>query len=159
MLAYSGLSYAGMIFCITFLGHQLAAQDFKYRKLKVGFNFVNQPDGAGTVFNFQPSYKIINDNIQVGLRMEWLIGTASIGCNGQYYLSRAAGIRPYLGLGFSEFLFYASPKYGFYPRLGFDLGHSNFNIDINIVNGHSFIGYGFGFFIGGGKKKIEKKVK
>lgn len=110
------------------------------------------------------------------------IEVAAIGSytlNGQYYL-RAAGFRPYAGFGFGVYTLSAitvednggtggdvdvaaaESKFGFYPRIGFDAGHFNFNIDFNIlpqtegIGGsefkNSYIGFRLSAFIGGGAK-------
>jgi hypothetical protein len=97
--------------------------------------------------------------------------------NGQYYFSNNS-FRPFAGFGFgvfslaaikasqdgvSETVSRAESQFGFYPRVGFDLGHFNFSIDYNIVpstkveggNGefkNNYIGFRIGGSFGGGKK-------
>ena len=57
----------------------------------------------------------------------------------------------------------AESKFGFYPRIGFDLGHFNINLDYNIVGStkfegtdleskNSYIGIRIGGFFFGGRK-------
>ena len=97
--------------------------------------------------------------------------------NGQYYFSNNT-FRPYAGFGLGIFSLVADKftdtggttalvvgaaesKFGFYPRVGFDLGHFNMSVDYNIipkteaVGGdfkNSYLGIRLGFSIGGGKK-------
>ena len=97
--------------------------------------------------------------------------------NGKYYFG-TNGFRPYAGVGLGLFSLAAvsvsstageveaGSTFGFYPRLGFDAGHFNFNIDYNIIGDtqvsissgggeasikNSYIGFRIGAFIGGGK--------
>lgn len=98
-------------------------------------------------------------------------GISSYTANGIYYLSNEK-FRPYVGAGVGMFSLSAvsvgasgvgaaaETKIGFYPRVGFDLGHFNINIDYNII-GNSDLGNGLesknsylgvrvgGFFFGG----------
>ncbi len=112
--------------------------------------------------------------------------------NGQYYFLNGT-FRPYAGLGVGLFSMASATvssstsgsgsastevsgdqKIGFYPRLGFDLGHFSMNLEYNIIpktestvvvvdgNGttstatstvqNSYLGIKLGFFIGGGRK-------
>lgn len=113
--------------------------------------------------------------------------------NGQYYFSNNT-FRPFAGLGFGIYslasvkasassgtggstssaeVAASASKFGFYPRVGFDLGHFNMMIEYNIIpstksdvvistgtgtttatseSKNSYLGIKFGFFFGGGKK-------
>jgi Outer membrane protein beta-barrel domain len=113
--------------------------------------------------------------------------------NGQYYFSNNS-FRPFAGLGFGIYSLAAvkasassglggsssstsvsasSSKFGFYPRIGFDLGHFTMQIEYNIVpstksqvsistgigppvtasseSKNNYLGIKAGFFFGGGK--------
>jgi hypothetical protein len=149
--------------------------------------------GGGILYDIEPGYRV-NDALCVSLRYEGAVvvrglsedvasynaSAAAIGSytlNGIYYLS-ANKFRPYVGAGVGFFSLAAvtvtstggggaaaESKIGFYPRIGFDLGHFNINIDYNIVgpseftdgtnkyetkNGYLGIRIG-GFFFGGRK--------
>lgn len=112
--------------------------------------------------------------------------------NGQYYFG-SSSFRPFAGAGFGVFALASATgtasangsgtatsevaggtKVGFYPRVGFDVGHFTMNLEYNIIpktegisqvvsgNGtitnqnveikNSYLGFKLGFFIGGGKK-------
>lgn len=107
--------------------------------------------------------------------------------NGIYYLSNEK-FRPYVGLGAGIYSLAAvsqsfdqngggvagvaaESKFGFYPRIGFDLGHFNINIDYNIIGAtdvmivnsdgiqtsetqlkNSYLGIRIGGFFFGGRK-------
>jgi hypothetical protein len=79
-------------------------------------------------------------------------GISSYTANGIYYLSNNK-FRPYVGAGVGLFSLAAvsfdansaygaasESKIGFYPRIGFDLGHFNVNIDYNIIGNTKFEG-------------------
>ncbi|MFN5171074.1 MAG: hypothetical protein ACK5DD_15770 [Cyclobacteriaceae bacterium] len=96
---------------------------------------------------------------------------------GQYYFS-AGSFRPFVGAGAGLFTLAAvsgssqgavvtaveaSNKFGFFPRVGFDLGHFNMSVDFNLIPSsevpgqsfdvkNSYLGFRAGFSIGGGKK-------
>jgi outer membrane protein W len=110
--------------------------------------------------------------------------------NGQYYFSNNT-FRPFAGLGLGIYSLAsakvsgsssgtgsgssevsAGSKFGFYPRVGFDLGHFTMMVEYNIIPSttanvvvtsgtgtttaesetkNSYLGIKFGFFIGGGK--------
>jgi len=105
--------------------------------------------------------------------------------NGQYYLGSGSSFRPFVGVGLGMFsvaaastdingtnvqIAAASTSFGFYPRIGFDLGHFNLSIDYNLIpeqtsslnlgglglitttQNFSYIGIRIGASIGGGKK-------
>lgn len=171
------------------------SQDFKPFKLGLGLGYVVPSDGGGGIlFDLEPAYRM-SDEIAIGLRLESaamaravdgnegsVSGNASYTVNGQYYLSNN-NFRPYIGAGVGIFSLASvgvtsgnvsasvasESKIGFYPRIGFDLGHFNVNIDYNIigateadgfdVNGNattfdiknSYIGIRFGGFFFGGR--------
>lgn len=105
------------------------------------------------------------------------IGSATM--NGQYYFS-SNKFRPFVGAGFGMYQLadvtatssgstvgtvLGESVMGFYPRIGFDMGHFNMALDYNILPGskpagstssdvinNSYIGIRIGAFIGGGTK-------
>ncbi|MBK6265079.1 outer membrane beta-barrel protein [Marivirga sp. S37H4] len=168
------------------------AQEFKPFQLYLGLGYTIPTGGGGILFDFEPAYRI-SDEIAVGLRMEAALmgrvvgdteasisGTTSYTVNGKYYFSNGK-FRPYAGVGVGLFSLAsvaangnaagasAESKIGFYPRLGFDLGHFNINLDYNIIpsseaqgvdnNGNettfdiknSYMGIRIGAFIFGGR--------
>ena len=174
------------------------AQDYKPFKLGLGLGYTQPTDGGGGVlFDIEPAYRI-NDDIAVGLRIESaamakvagnseakVSASGSYTVNGQYYLGDSK-VRPYAGLGFGIYSIASADvsftqgsegmsigggsKFGFYPRVGLDIGHFNINIDYNIVSTiketytfdgsteptevemkNSYIGFRIGAFIFGGK--------
>lgn len=153
--------------------------------------------GGGVLFAIEPAYRV-TDAIAVGLRMEWAVvvrglsesvstydaSAAAIGSytiNGKYYFSNAK-FRPFVGAGVGMYKLAAvsvsssgaagaaaETKIGFYPRVGFDLGHFNVTLDYNIVGATKFdavvgtttqsletkngyFGIRIGAFFGGGRK-------
>lgn len=117
-------------------------------------------------------------------------GNASYTVNGQYYFSNAT-FRPFAGLGLGIYSLASASvsvsgsssstsasasgsEFGFYPRVGFDLGHFTMQIEYNIIpattseitvtsgtsgtsivsteSKNSYLGIKAGFFISGGKK-------
>ena len=111
-------------------------------------------------------------------------GVGSYTLNGQYYFGTST-FRPFVGAGLGMFTTVATSidlgagsvaiqaaanVIGFYPRVGFDLGHFNVSIDYNIIpsqettiqvggivtgkqtTNYSYIGIRVGASIGGGKK-------
>jgi outer membrane protein W len=94
--------------------------------------------------------------------------------NGQYYFSNNT-FRPFVGAGFGIYSLASSKledsnsvtdasiasesKFGFYPRIGFDVRHFTLSIDYNIVSSslagqlkNSYLGIRIGGFFGGGRK-------
>ncbi len=173
------------------------AQNFK--PVKIGFSLgytVPSDGGGGILADFEPAYRI-NDQIAVGLRVEVAtmirnivgVSQANISANGSYtingiYYLMNSDFRPYVGLGLGLYSLAsfslnsstvtaaigASNEFGFYPRVGVDIGHFNFNLDYNIIPStpaqviissntsdvkikNSFLGIRVGFFLFGGKKK------
>lgn len=117
-------------------------------------------------------------------------GNASYTVNGQYYFSNNT-FRPFAGIGFGMYSLASASlsvsggssttsasadasKFGFYPRVGFDLGHFTMQIEYNIIPStsseitvssgtsgtsvinteakNSYLGIKAGFFISGGRK-------
>ena len=165
------------------------AQEYKPFKLGLGLGYTMPSNGGGGIlFDFEPAYRI-NDAIAVGLRIETaamarsigdeegsVSGNASYTLNGQYYLSNNK-FRPYVGVGLGIYSLAsvsvgttsgvaAGSEFGFYPRIGFDLGHFNVNLDYNLIpasegfdgNGesvdikNSYLGIRVGAFIFGGQR-------
>lgn len=132
------------------------AQDYKPFQLYMGLGAAIPEGGGGILFNVEPTYRV-SDQIAVGLRIEsvlmasevdgntndlYAVGSYSV--NGKFYLSNER-FRLYIGAGFGLYVTGAltlaeedgiasSTQIGFYPRIGFDLGHFNVNIDYNIVS-------------------------
>jgi outer membrane protein X len=101
----------------------------------------------------------------------------SFSLNGQYYFSNNK-VRPFIGAGFGLFSLAAAKfttvggndpdledinaetRFGFYPRLGLDVGHFNITLDYNVVPPtdvpgggevkNNYLGIKAGFSIGGG---------
>jgi hypothetical protein len=171
------------------------AQEFKPFKVGVGLGFAVPEGGEkGGLFYVEPGYRA-NSNVLIGLRLEsalitrGLIGpkntmngeatsNMSYTLNGQYYFSENY-VRPFIGAGFGLFslaaIKYTEGKatatsdaatvFGFYPRVGLDVGHVNLTIDYNVVPKtavkgggevlNSYLGLRLGVSIGGG---VGKKV-
>ena len=165
------------------------AQEYKKWKVGFGIGYTMPKGGGGILVDLEPAYRV-NDQISVGLRMESaamareingttgsISANGSYTINGQYYFSNAK-FRPYAGLGVGVFSLAsvsvgnsgasaeAGSQVGFYPRVGFDLGHFNLNLDYNIIGNsegvvvgvgdapeikNSYLGIRLGFFVGGGK--------
>ncbi|GHN00757.1 hypothetical protein WSM22_22460 [Cytophagales bacterium WSM2-2] len=146
----------------------------------------------------EPAYRI-TDKWSVGLRLEGAVTSAaqsiltgSYGPNGQYYFLDKNGTRFFAGLGVGLYTLssagmmcdcsrdYEKNKIGFYPRLGFDVGHltitTEYNVmsqvklvgksmipNLNPVDNPTYVSYVSGNYftakigvaIGGGKKKKE----
>ncbi|MBL7851694.1 MAG: hypothetical protein JNN04_12390 [Cyclobacteriaceae bacterium] len=176
------------------------AQDYKKFKVGIGLGYGVPNEGSGGVLLYlEPMYRI-TDQIAAGLRIESAaflgkpisgtpyttsaFGVGSYTLNGQYYFSNNT-FRPFVGAGFGMFtlaaasadiggsnvnLNAAATVFGFYPRIGFDLGHFNLSIDYNVIpsqettvsiggfgtttttSNYSYIGFRIGGSIGGGKK-------
>lgn len=175
-------------------------QDFKKFKVGIGIGYGQPSDGSGGILIYlEPAYRVM-DQLSVGLRIETAafldkpisgtsyttgaFGVGSYTVNGQYYFSNN-NFRPFVGVGLGMFTTAAASAningssysitastslFGFYPRVGFDLGHFNFSIDYNIMpaqettvdlgalgtskqtTNYSYIGIRLGASIGGGRK-------
>lgn len=108
-----------LLVCLA-LAVTVKAQEFKKFKVGVGAGYASPSgDGAkgGVLFTLEPAYRV-QDNIQVGLRMEWAViargvvqanstsssfdvdvkAIGSYTVNGQYYFSNN-NFRPFVGVG------------------------------------------------------------
>ncbi len=140
------------------------AQEFKPFQLHFGLGYAIPEGGGGVLIGFEPAYRI-NDAIALGLRWEFAGMAKAVGdaeadlsfnsswtVNGKYYFSNGS-FRPYAGLGLGVYSIAAvsfgddsgevggGSKFGFYPRIGFDLGHFNINIDYNIIPSTTLEGF------------------
>lgn len=146
--------------------------------------------GGGIILDLEPSYRINDQiavgfrlesaamakNFSGDFNAETSVSAVgSYTLNGRYYLGDS-NFRPYIGAGFGIYAlgtvevdasgnttggdYDAGSKFGFYPRIGFDVGHFNMNLDYNIIpkseeNGtelkNSYIGIRMAFFLFGGK--------
>ncbi|MEO9805809.1 MAG: outer membrane beta-barrel protein [Reichenbachiella sp.] len=156
------------------------AQEYKPFQLYIGLGYAIPDGGGGVLFDIEPAYRI-NDQLAVGLRYEAAVmaknlgggveasasGVSSYTLNGRYYIGDS-NFRPYVGAGFGIYSLGTvevdgstasadfGTKFGFYPRIGFDAGHFNINIDYNIIPKendvkNSYIGIRVGAFLFGGK--------
>lgn len=187
------------LFCALISG-QTFGQDFKKFKVGLGLGYGVPSEGSGGVLLYlEPMYRVM-DQLAVGLRIETaaflgqpISGTSittagfavgSYTVNGQYYFGNNT-FRPFVGAGLGMFMAAGTSTdlgngnvyvqastslFGFYPRVGFDLGHFNFSIDYNLIpaqetqvnlgafgvqtqtSNYSYIGIRIGGSIGGGKK-------
>lgn len=134
----------------------------------------------GVVGLLEPHYAI-KDNFDIGLRIEGaefqysqgstIYGTrvsitTSYCATGKYYLGPHNTFRPFIGGGaglfstrpikyysFAESDIQAPPVHnvGFYPEVGFELGHLKIAANYNVVGGNASYGsIKIGFFLGGG---------
>jgi hypothetical protein len=155
----------------------------------VGYAIASGSDsGAGVIGTIEPGFAIVDD-VLVNLRFEGAMivrGTnkgsaleidyatiASSTINAQYFF-RLETLRPFIGAGMGiyhlpamEFKNFGLPekiaaesKFGFYPRVGFDVGHFTFCVDYNIIPPSKFedsefknnhVGIRIGFHLGGGR--------
>lgn len=147
---------------------------------------------GGLLFTIEPAYRVSDElaiglrmewAVMVRGSADAISGgnfdAAAVGSytlNGQYYLSNAT-FRPFVGAGFGLYnlaavkfdngdapdgLTQAETKFGFYPRLGFDVGHFTVAMEYNIVPAtetaagaefkNSYFGIRIGGFFGGGRK-------
>ena len=105
-------------------------------------------------------------------------GIGSYTLNGQYYFGSGSSFRPFAGAGLGLYSLAAvtvdsggssgtaaaaESKIGFYPRVGFDLGHFNVTVDYNMIGStkdaagagefkNNYFGFRIGGYFGGGKK-------
>jgi hypothetical protein len=166
------------------------AQNFKPFRVGVGLGFAvpNNGEGGGLLY-LEPGYRT-SENTIVNFRLESAVmskdiatvngdvrgnarANSSYTLNGQYYFNQNY-VRPFLGAGLGLFKM-ANVKYedggevvtspgathfGFYPRVGLEIGHFNMAVDYNIIPNsdlvagaemkNSYLGVRAGFNIGGG---------
>lgn len=140
---------------------------------------------GGIIIAMEPKYAL-NDNIAVGLRLEGaLMVRASIDASGEavegeakyngsylltgdYYFTTTT-FRPFAGIGAGLYRIAAASfdeedaediqrtsKFGFAPRVGFEVGHFRTALEYNIAGksgtiNNNYLGIKMGFFIGGGR--------
>jgi hypothetical protein len=150
------------LFILFFLAAAISySQEFKKLKVGLGVGFGYKPgtgDYALAIINFEPAYRL-KDILLIGIRIQngFGPGGSDIFSNtafGQYYFSNNL-FRPLIGLGVGTYNA-KETSFGFYPRIGFDFGHLNFNTDFDIVGGtlnSNFLTFKLGISIGGGRKK------
>ena len=129
----------------TFVGN---AQDYEKFKLGLGVGYAygngdhSFSGGGGALLALEPAYRASN-NLAIGLRLEAAAygtgngagfpgGFASISITSQYYFSSEL-FRPFVGAGFGSYLGSGESEFGFYPRLGFDLGHFTMEVEYNLI--------------------------
>jgi hypothetical protein len=147
---------------------------------------------SGALLSIEPSYRIMDNlSIGLRLEYASFTRGASISLsgsnninpstivsytvNGQYYLSKTK-FRPFVGAGIGAYSLAdvsisgpsagtastAQTNFGFYPRVGFDIGHFSISADYNIVSPSSiplsketiinnYLGLKLGVYFGGGK--------
>ena len=139
-----------ILFLSIVLTSAVNAQGYKKFKLGIGLGYASgragighgYVEGSGGLLTLEPAFRV-SDNLAVGLRLEGAAygsvavssmgayGYGSITINGQYYLN-GEKFRPFVGAGFGIYLGEGS-LFGFYPRLGFDLGKFTLALDYNIM--------------------------
>ncbi|MCA6370670.1 MAG: outer membrane beta-barrel protein [Cytophagales bacterium] len=176
-------------FCLVPIAY---SQNYKKLRIGIGAGYATAYGNAsngGQIITVEPSLRI-NDSFSIGLRLESAFitrgfltpippettvdvnPTNSYGLNCQYYFSRGS-FRPFIGTGFGIYSLAevrtsrigdvkAESKFGFYPRVGFDLNHFTIALDYNIltpstasngdVNNNHF-DMRVVFYFGGGRKK------
>jgi outer membrane protein W len=155
---------------------------------------------AGALFYIEPMYRVMDNLAvgfrfesaalagELPTATSTSVDVSAVGSytlNGQYYFGSGSSFRPFVGAGFGMFITAAATaniagtnlqlapsatSFGFYPRIGFDLGHFNLSIDYNLIpeqsssvdlglgnfvtttQNFSYIGIRVGASIGGGKK-------
>ncbi len=160
-----------------------SAQEFKKFKVGLGLGYASPVSGTNTttigdLLTIEPAYRI-SDEVAIGLRYEGALLVDydffftyydSYTLNAQYYFS-SNKFRPFVGAGMgiysitSDYLETTESNLGFYPRVGFDLGHFNVTLDLNLIatsNGSiyeissNYLGIRVGGFFGGGRIKSTK---
>jgi hypothetical protein len=189
--------FTSVLCVLLFAAVAVNAQEFKKFSVGVGLGYAKpggEGAGGGVLFAVEPAYRL-SDVLQVGLRMETAVvvrglsesatsynasaaGLGSYTLNGKYYFSNNK-FRPFAGAGFGLYSLAAvtvsdtgggaaaESKIGFYPRVGFDLGHFNITLDYNLIGAttiedagggadlktkNSYFGFRIGGFFGGGRK-------
>ena len=160
--------------------HEGLSQNYRVLRAAFGVGITK-----GVIAYFEPSVRI-TDRISVGYRSEGGVfpidfteyyQVASKGAVVQYYFEMEDG-RFFIGLGLATYKCSPSnysraddPRSGFFPRLGFDVGHFTLCFDYNVINdfsvskypphsfpttemdNRSYFSVRFGLVIGGGRKK------
>jgi hypothetical protein len=164
-----------IIFLLSFAFTVIAnAQDYKKFKVELGLGVALNP---GLLIALEPAYRI-DDDLAIGLRIEGAMVLIDDGnfnylrsytLNGQYYLSDKR-YRWFMGTGLGlynvsgDFIDGVTSAFGFYPRVGYDLGHSTLAFDYNFitvskgsqVGTRSYLGLRVGFIFGGGHKEFPQ---
>ena len=165
-----------------------AAYGQNYHKFKAGLAF-GLTQVTNPILALETAYRL-SDAFAIGVRFETTSDAtkgyvseqsiSSITINSQYYFS-AKKVRPFIGAGLGQYFIAGRyddipKKFGFYPRLGIDMGHASLSLEYNMLpstsvdsdvfyldaNGvyhsltdtftFSYLGIKIGFFVGGGKK-------
>jgi opacity protein-like surface antigen len=130
--------------------------------LGLGYAVPSKGSG-GVLLYVEPMYRIQDNlTVGLRLESAALVGDIPTGAtatlnasavtsytlNGQYYFGSGSTFRPFAGVGLGMFsvaaattdiggtsvqLSAASTSFGFYPRVGFDMGHFNLSIDYNLI--------------------------
>jgi hypothetical protein len=148
----------------------------KYKPFKVGLgvgptlSIPSKDYPYGIMYAIEPAY-YVSDDWSIGFRIEGasnridseLVSTDfhSYTINGQYYLLKNK-TRLFLGAGLglftSDFYYYSTVSvFGFYPRVGIDLGHFSLCMDYNFISTpdyveeytYNYLNFRMGFFFGG----------
>lgn len=116
----------------------------------LGYAHADQRNG-GSIY-VEPTFAM-GDNFLTGLQLEYAMigssragdpssGIISFSANGRYYLNQNR-LRPFVGAGMGVYYlsndilapgFQSVSSFGFYPRLGFDIGHLAVVLDYNFVS-------------------------
>jgi len=151
-----------LLFILLFsISNTSFAQEYKKFKFMLSYGPIlfTESGGEGVQLNMEPAFRI-TDDWSLGLKYDINLGNKdfegnlegfaalSLSLNTQhYFLNKPIKFRPYIGLGLgykaqtlkfldigndSPFENDAINTIFFYPRIGFDLGHFNLNIDFNI---------------------------
>jgi hypothetical protein len=160
------------VFCLATLSISSSAlsQDYKSFKVGLGLGYALLNDGTGAgILTLEPAYRT-SDDFAIGLRIEagatgYYEGKSfgSYTANLQYYFNEDT-FRPFIGSGLGLYQFGNGDngaRFGFYPRVGFDLEHFTMSFDFNILpvtsdaiynDLSSYIHLRIGMCIGGGKR-------
>jgi hypothetical protein len=154
----------------------------KYKPIRAAFGLGLASNGL--IIFFEPSIRI-TDRFSVGYRSEggvyWgqpdiFYQLSSKGGVFQYYVMDKS-IRLFVGVGMASYYYHHTnysraddPSFGFFPRLGYDVGHLTVSIDYNMINdfkttkyppqsvqtiqmyNRNYLSIRCGLVIGGGKK-------